>query len=515
METIKRKRKTNSTKRKTNSVNRSRNIKTSTTQRETGKRKANSINTSRNKKIRKILVTECVGNLPNEIWENIFIYLSAIILNTKISLVCKVWAMIINNRHFWRNIVLDLTYCTQNNTYFDQPKHIINVLRQHKYHDIQKICVNTMFYVSTLCNIIKYCPELKILLLGPMTRSIGQSDERYKSNILSNLEIQRIKSNNLQELYIHQYLHTERLNSSDNVFEGFDKLTKLTIEKIFSGSITKIIQSISHIYLNLLYLRIGTTTLSVTDSILLDIIKKMRQLQVLHIHPCKNITEKGFVDFAKEANNITFLQFYGCNNISNNIIEAFITHCPMLKTLEILGTGMIKQNINSQIYRSLELKNLHAVNIPLCTAKSNYGCNINDNNRWRTIIFFYKLLSTCLNVPSLNFLTHTKAYFAEMFNDIYSSDVYHNSLKLLFLVQRYEEIIYQHSVTINDYLRYCCQKIIDCKVACENRRMYQKKYYPYSVSDFNKDFKFIEEFMLVWFVKQQNPIYPKTWAHYI
>jgi len=468
-------------------------------------------------KVCPILPEEFVTIFPDEIWTMIFGMLPAKALCSSVSLVCRHWRMLCSSSYLWREIPLDLSYSVIDNKSLDSATKIVNVLKQPKFAEIRKLCIGQLHVrQKTLSRIVTCCPYLETFVAGSLpTPLLTASGKPKPKTPFVNTNLRQLQSPRLRELSLPFFYYEE--DGLPSPFEGYTNLEKLTLEAV-TGSIARLIDSIANNCKNLTYLRIGTTASSVRNADLLKLAKSLPYLQVLHIRPCRAITDAGIIDLAKHAPNLTSLQMYQCCSITDEVVEALTENCPKLKMLELTHVQRDSPKLTPKAYRALDTKNIQAVNLPLCNTPSAFGANIPDIHRWSAISVIFTTLMRCLGREPVIGLNATNKDLHINCNQpnspleeakIRNGEGYQLSLRLLFLAQRYEETAYQHSATLADYLNFLRTKSDNCEVACAKRRAV--KQYRGLKENTDSDYEFLKEVLFIWFLGQTEPSSPGRW----
>jgi len=464
---------------------------------ETRKRK-NKVITPKNKK-RKIV--SCANDdiliFPYEVWFIIFSFLPCKLLNGIISLVCKTFKELVDSPYLWKYVTLDISHKNNSPYVITESRKLFSLVGKFKYCKLQELCIGPMSIGDkTLKRITEKCPKLKKINI-------------INTNGLIESQIEQLRGNNIKELVVN-FIHFKVYNP--NLFSGFTNLKKLIIGKT-DVSANYFLDSIINNCHNLKVFALGNAI----NRSSLALLGKIKTLETLCITLGFDIDEICLFKSCRELQNLTALEINNCFFVSDNFITALVKICKKIKILELFS-HFINQRLSNKIYSFLILSGVKSVNIPICNVLSNYGLSLDYSQRLEILNYLYVALVEKLGLIKYMFLIKPENKQLVVNNSYQYSDVtktkdngtYATFLKILFLAQVFEESMFQNNCSVELYTMAIIRKLSDLDITLEKR----KQFYMFRNKDelsHNKTIKFIETYMMVWFLGQTEPMVKGQW----
>ena len=439
------------------------------------KRKYNNIIFKKNKrKCQSININyEHASLFPNELLAKIFVFLSFSNF-VNISLVCKHWYHLSKTSFIMKKIPLDLSFCNINGK-IKKIKQIIHILKMKQFNNIEMLCIGAIYIgKATIKKIFDTCPKLKYFKINTDfdINGVGQINENSLKQIgyYSNGKLKGLSIDYLGYILDEQS------------FERFSNLKYLNI-KGGANKIGNLIVLISNYCNKLISLDLNNKIKKYTNSAIYDksqfhntiklnnislelLSKNCPNLIYLKLKNCFNVTNEGIITLTSNCKNLITLRLFNCKTINDFTLKILAENCSKLKTLELLSTNV---NITEIGYNALHSNGTVIVNIPIKGLENNYNI---ESYRKKKIQFIFSKILDCLvlilnkkyNSSSIDtiklYLTNEQIY--EFFTYSFPINKKNKNIKkitnsiilmkLQFIAQKFEQLIFNHVKTNNSNL---------------------------------------------------------------
>jgi hypothetical protein len=435
---------------------------------------------------------------PSEIWILIFSFLSCRFLNGVVNQVCKNFYSLVDDPYLWSLVPLDISYKTQISGAITNSIALISLIKKPKYSNLRELYIGkTSIGEKTLKIIVEKCPNLKKLVM--------ETDGLTEDKLL------QLKGSSVKELTIESIKYKKY---NYNAFVCFSNLEKLVINRL--EGVDYFLTIITGSCTQLTTLELGTT-FSDNNLMLLTKLKTLERLTIIpHTY---GTSEDVLITVCGKLENLMRLNIINCYYVSDNFIANLLKHCKKLKILELTcPPHYIRGTLSKQTFSHLLSSDIRAVNIPICNSPSLFGLLIPYEKRIAVVEKTYQFLAAAHlqlldAIFHINYTTKRMVRPSENISDTIKykdSHSYTKLLEILFLVQRFEESLFQNSCSEKSYMEKLMKKLSDLEITLEKRKLFYM-YRDKSKLEYQSTIKFIDDYLMLWFLGQTEPTIKGQW----